>query len=303
MADFVRALIRDPNNCHRELIDGWLPPYGFRPSLAAGITFCVLFAVAFFGHAVQSLRFKKWTSILLAIGALTETIGWAGRTWSSQCPYNQNAFLMQITTLIIGPTFFTAALYVLLGIFIVRLGRASSLISARMYAIVFCTCDVISLVVQAVGGAIASMEAGEIGGDTWPGTYIMVAGIAFQLLTMTVFALLVIDFVRRSLKLGIPRDYYPLLGALLVSLLMIYIRSIYRTLELSEGWSGDLIRNQGLFIGLDAVLMVIAVAVFLVFDPARLSIDTPAQAGIITVAEAEKGSNNSDRDRISAEAI
>jgi hypothetical protein len=31
-----------------------------------------------------------------------EVIGWAGRTWSSQCPYNANAFLMQITTLIIG---------------------------------------------------------------------------------------------------------------------------------------------------------------------------------------------------------
>lgn len=55
---------------------------------------------------------------------------------------------MQITTLIIGPTFFAAALYMLLGAFIVNMGRQSSLISARMYAIVFCTCDVISLVVQ-----------------------------------------------------------------------------------------------------------------------------------------------------------
>lgn len=33
---------------------------------------------------------------------IAEIIGWAGRTWSSQCPYNANAFLMQISTLIIG---------------------------------------------------------------------------------------------------------------------------------------------------------------------------------------------------------
>lgn len=31
-----------------------------------------------------------------------EILGWAGRVWSYKCPYNMNAFLMQITTLIIG---------------------------------------------------------------------------------------------------------------------------------------------------------------------------------------------------------
>lgn len=55
---------------------------------------------------------------------------------------------MQITTLIIGPVFFTAALYVLLGTFIAILGRGYSLISARMYTIVFLSCDLISLVLQ-----------------------------------------------------------------------------------------------------------------------------------------------------------
>jgi hypothetical protein len=58
---------------------------------------------------------------------------------------------MQITTLIIAPVFFTAALYVLLGVLIKLLGRQSSLLSARMYAIVFVTCDIISLVVQVRG--------------------------------------------------------------------------------------------------------------------------------------------------------
>lgn len=34
-----------------------------------------------------------------------EVIGWIGRTWSASCPYNNDAFLMQITTLIIGMLF------------------------------------------------------------------------------------------------------------------------------------------------------------------------------------------------------
>ncbi|EFY92547.1 RTA1 domain protein, putative [Metarhizium acridum CQMa 102] len=210
---------------------------------------------------------KKICTNQTSLAPLAETIGWAGRTWSSRCPYNQNAFLMQITTLIIGPTFFTAALYILLGKLIVVMGRKSSLLSARMYTIVFCTCDVISLVVQAAGGALASFASGRPDGDTWPGTYIMVAGVGFQLFTMTVFALLAVNFVTRSIKLGIPRSYYAILGAMFISLLAIYIRSIYRTLELTGGWNGTLIRDQPLFIGLDAVLMVVAAAVFLVVDP------------------------------------
>jgi hypothetical protein len=55
---------------------------------------------------------------------------------------------MQITTLIIAPVFFTAALYVLLGMYITLIGRHTSMLSARMYTIIFLTCDLISLVVQ-----------------------------------------------------------------------------------------------------------------------------------------------------------
>lgn len=65
---------------------------------------------------------------------------------------------MQITTLIIAPVFFTAALYILLGNFINLLGRQSSLLSARMYTIVFLTCDVVSLVIQVRSRALSSLE-------------------------------------------------------------------------------------------------------------------------------------------------
>ena len=34
------------------------------------------------------------------------------------------------------------------------------------------------------------------------------------------------------------------------------VRSIYRAIELLEGWSGPIIENQGLFDGLDGALMV-----------------------------------------------
>ncbi|RKL00454.1 hypothetical protein BFJ68_g12726 [Fusarium oxysporum] len=272
------------SGCH-SLIKGIDTSYGYVPTLGAGIAFCALFGLSLLGHSVQFIRKRQWTSFAFAVGALTEVIGWAGRTWSSECPYNNNAFLMQITTLIIAPTFITAGLYVILGALINRLGRESSVLGPRMYAIVFLTCDIIALIIQAVGGAMASTESDKINGDTKPGTNIMVAGIVFQMAAMVVFAVLVIDFLRRvfvkksylqTRKKGLsdgntlPKAYTWLLAAVFVSLTMIFIRSIYRTVELLQGWSGYLITHEGYFIGLDGAIMVVAIAVFNFFDPVYL---------------------------------
>ncbi|TVY84947.1 Uncharacterized protein LSUE1_G002740 [Lachnellula suecica] len=265
--------LRNPNNCHKDLISGWPYSYGYRPSLAAGIVFCLLFGIALFGHCIQAIRLRRWTSILLAIGVLTksklaaELIGWIGRTWSAECPYNQNAYLMQITTLIIAPVFVTAAIYVLLGLLIMLLGREASILSPRMYNIVFVTCDVISLVLQAIGGAMASQASGQRK-DPTPGTNVMLGGVVFQLISMTLFAGLAIDFTRRLTRMSVPSGHFMVIGAMFVSLTAVYIRSIFRTIELAEGWTGYLMTHEKYFVGLDGCLMVLAVGVLLLFDPA-----------------------------------
>lgn len=180
--------------------------------------------------------------------------------------------MSQEVTLIIAPVFFSAALYVLLGKLILDLGPRASMISAKWYAIVFCACDIGSLVVQAIGGAKASMA--DTDSDMELGTHIMVAGIAFQLLTMTLFAGLLADFLLRVLRSGsefratVTKGMRRVFLALIVSVIMIYIRSVYRTIELAQGWHGNLISHEGYFIGLDAAIMVVAVAVFVPVDPA-----------------------------------
>ncbi len=207
---------------------------------------------------------------------------------------------MQITTLIIAPVFFTASLYFLLGVLIKLLGRQSSILSARMYAIVFVTCDVISLVVQvrsfpqkdlshasffcnisrsrlldtdvdaqAVGGAMASQASGQRK-NTQPGTNVMMTGVVFQLASMTIFAGIALDFIRRSTRIRIPPGYIAVMAAMFISLIAVYIRSIFRAIELAEGWTGYLMLHERYFIALDGSLMALAVGVFLLFDPARI---------------------------------
>lgn len=258
--------------CHAYNAD-YETSYGYVPSRAAGIVFVLLFVIPMVYHIVTAVRLRgrATTSILLAIGSLTEVIGWASRLYAASCPYNRDAFISQIVTLIIAPVFFSAALYVLLRRFIIHLGPASSIISARLYTIVFCLCDFVSLVIQAIGGAKASGADTKEGQDQ--GTHIMVAGIAFQLVTMTIFGVLGADFLRRvgsrraGLRDGVTKGMQLVLVAILVSFTMIYIRSIYRTIELAQGWRGNLITHEPYFLVLDATIMVIAVAVFVPIDP------------------------------------
>lgn len=259
--------------CHA-YIEGVETSYGYIPTLGAGIAYCTLFGISMILHTIQFTWKRQWWASVFSIGCLVEVIGWAGRTWSSKCPYNTTAFLMQISTLIIAPTFFTAGIYVLLGRFIQLLGPESSFLKPSLYLWIFCTCDVISLVVQAIGGGMASGEAEKVGGDTATGTHIMVAGIVFQLFSITIFVVCAVDFIRRTMRRrllqSLTGSVVPLFAAMILSIVCIYIRSIYRTIELSQGWSGYLITHESYFIALDGAMMIISVAVFNLLHPGWL---------------------------------
>ncbi|KAF2137940.1 uncharacterized protein K452DRAFT_216069, partial [Aplosporella prunicola CBS 121167] len=255
-------------DCHA-YIEGIDTNYGYVPSEAAGAVFLALFGVSMLAHTYQTVRTRSWWTLVFSIGALTEVIGWAGREWSSQCAYSGDAFLMQITTLIIAPTFFTAGIYVILGRLIGIMGRSSSPISEKMYLIIFVTCDVVSLVVQAVGGAMASIASqSDPPKDTKPGTNIMVAGIVFQMASITLFCCFFVLFLWRVRRRTLSLRIKVLIAATTLSIFVIYIRSVYRTIELAQGWDGYLITHEGYFVSLDGAMMVIAVAVFNLVHPA-----------------------------------
>ena len=179
-----------------------------------------------------------------------------------------------------APTFFTAGIYVILGCYIKVVGRESSILSPRMYLWIFCTCDVISLVVQAIGGGMTATQSNKINGNTDTGTHIMVAGIVFQLASITVFVACALDFIRRCfrdrllleklMEPSIRRSTLVLFTATTLSIIFIYIRCIYRTIELAQGWSGYLITHERYFIALDGAMMAPAVVIFNFFHPSWL---------------------------------
>ena len=176
--------------------------------------------------------------------------------------------------LIIAPVFYTAGIYILLGRLIKIFGPESSILSPKLYLWIFCTCDVVSLVIQAAGGGMASSASNGVG-DTAPGTNTMVAGIVFQLVSISVFVYFAFDFLRRTSRAGLLRmgkmdSINYIILAMIISIVFIYIRSIYRVIELAQGWSGYVMTHEVFFIILDGVMMVIAVGIFNVFHPGWL---------------------------------
>jgi hypothetical protein len=62
-------------------------------------------------------------------------------------------------SLILGPVFFSAWTYTLMGMCIRQLGSQYSLIGSNLYLAVFVTGDIISLILQATGGGGAAINA------------------------------------------------------------------------------------------------------------------------------------------------
>jgi len=70
-----------------------------------------------------------------------------------------------------------------------------------------------------------------------------------------------------------------------LSTLCMFIRGIYRTIELSNGWGGRIISTESYFIALDGSMIVLSMLALSVFHPGRLLSNDRA-----TVEEKHSGS-------------
>lgn len=110
--------------------------------------------------------------------------------------FASDAFYLYIICLTIGPAFLSASIYLCLARIVGIYGQHLSRFKPKTYTKIFITSDFVSLLLQAVGGAIAaSSKAGTSANKT--GINIMIAGLAFQVVSLTVFMFLCADFAFR----------------------------------------------------------------------------------------------------------
>ncbi|KAM0492627.1 hypothetical protein ACHAP8_009805 [Fusarium lateritium] len=258
--------------------------YGYRPSLWANTLLASLFTIAFFANIWLGIRFRiRAYSIVLTLGCLAQMIGYGARIGMYFLPFNAIPFQAQVCCLIIGPAFNSAAVYLMLKHIVALFGPEWSLLKPKLYTIIFIGADIVSLVLQATGGGIAATTT--IGDDDMLnlGNNIMMAGIAFQVVTLSVFASLATTFCIRRVRAV---NSYPLSGnalqtwqavrfrwficGLFTAFLTIYIRCVYRIAEMQHGWGSRLMKEQIPFIILEGLMILIATSSQTILHPGPL---------------------------------
>lgn len=89
--------------------------YGYKPSMAANVIFCAIFAASMIAHIIQGIRWKSWSfMIAMGIGTFGEAVGYIGRIEMHNNVFDKNAFKVQIICLTVAPAFLAAGIYLTL---------------------------------------------------------------------------------------------------------------------------------------------------------------------------------------------
>lgn len=259
-------------------------PYNYVPTEWICILFLVLYSISTILHLGQALKFRLWWMLPTAtLAGILEILGWSARLWSSKSPRLLTPYEMQLVGTVVAPTPLVAANFIILGKIIGQIGPQYSRLTPKIYTIIFCSFDVVCLIVQALGGATAARAVSQETSASM-GANIMLGGIVAQLFAIVVYVTLATEFflrvkydapVRhveqpRVLEKGqrmVSKSLRIMIYAMAFCTLCIFIRSIYRTVELAGGWFGPVITTQRYFDWLDGGMVTLAIYTLNFFHP------------------------------------
>ncbi|KAL4878120.1 RTA1 like protein-domain-containing protein [Aspergillus karnatakaensis] len=275
-----QTLLENPELCTIDTCPLSMASVEYRPVLWGQILFMAIFGIAAIIQLILGIRYKTWTfMVAMVLGLIGEVVGYGGRVSLWDNPFNGDAFLQYLVALTIAPAFLTAAIYLTLSRIVVAYGEKISYFKPRTYTITFITFDFIALLLQAIGGAIASTAEDDDREMTDMGINIMIAGLAWQVASLLIFTGMAGHFFMRVRKaspsdfniefenLRRSRYFKASLWGLGIATLVIIIRSVFRCAELSEGFDGHLANDEVTFMILEAAMIAISVILLCVFHP------------------------------------
>lgn len=178
---------------------------GYVPDVGFSIFFAVAFAIFFFLQLNFLRLWRTWSySCCMAAGLALEIGGYIARAKLNYHPISVHWFLVyvfhphvfckvyilrpfnsNILCISIAPFFFTTSIYLVLTHVIVRYGIHDFPLSPRAFLITFMSSDLISIILQAVGGGIGVLA------PTWSaqslGMNIFLAGVSLQVFSLLIF--------------------------------------------------------------------------------------------------------------------
>ncbi|ERF73299.1 hypothetical protein EPUS_03132 [Endocarpon pusillum Z07020] len=263
------------------------------PSFVGNALYASLFGAFLTGQLFLGIHHRNWGFLLGMFGGIVlEIVDYNARIQMHYNPFQKGPILMHVRylmTLNIAPAFLSASIYLAISRIIPIYSCTLSRFKPRTYAFLFVTCDIIALLLQAAGGAIASFadnvdEEKDEDKMRKMGIDIMVAGVSWQVFSLGLLGIFSWEFAWRIRKAG-ERDLSVLGGSgcsyqrLGLAPLAVFVRSVFRCAELREGFRGKLANQQVTFMGLEGGMIVIAVGLLTVWHPGLIFQGTWQHAG------------------------
>ncbi|KAJ4011511.1 hypothetical protein NW752_008514 [Fusarium irregulare] len=285
-AKTIQIVIPTCIQTHEPDENGYLPPgtcnanWNYYPSFSAAAAFAVLFAVVTGMHVWQAARYKKaWCWVIIMAG-IWETTAFTFRAISTKHQQSIGVLLVFQIFILLAPVWVNAYAYMTLGRMVYYFIPTHTLLGmpAVTLAAIFVGLDIVSFIVQLIGGSLAG--PGSPPDKQLEAIHIYMGGIGLQEFFIVVFVVLCICFQRKmheirgehGIKTMVTSDWGRLLCALYFSLAMISIRIIYRLIEFSGGMGHDnpLVTHEVYFYILEAAPMILALLAFNVVHPGRI---------------------------------
>ena len=170
--------------------------FGHYPNIADKIFSIAFFTISAILQLALGIKWRTWTYMVFVVcGSALEAVGYVGRLKLWANPLSIKGFEIQVICLVLAPAFLSAGIYLSLKHLVLRLGRQYSTLKPEYYTRAFIAADIISLILQFAGGAIAGL-----GAQKNIGLRLALVGIIGQVVTLLVFGILVIDYAGRLFK-------------------------------------------------------------------------------------------------------
>ncbi|KAH8878745.1 hypothetical protein GQ53DRAFT_850046 [Thozetella sp. PMI_491] len=262
--------------------------WNFSPSLAASLLFLVLFAIATVGHAAQTIWYRKPYCIVIICSALAQTLTYIFRTLSIQNPSNLADYEAWFILILIAPLFTNAFIYMVFGRMVWAFTSDHQIwkIKAGHFTAIFVALDIVALIIQLAGAALAATSKGQ--NTVWTGLHTYMAGVGIQqlfIIIFCVFALRLSQKARQTLVGQERRSAVWLLGAVFIALLLITLRICFRLVEYSQGLKSTIPTQEAYQYTLDSLPMLAALYLFNLIHPGRI---IRGEYGVATTAEQTK---------------
>lgn len=243
--------------------------FGYTPNLPANVVGAAGFGVIAIIQLVLGIHTKeKWAAITGVISAVQEMVSYIGRSILSQNSNITPLWSMQLVLTVIAPVYMAAGLYYQLAVEVQIFGHQYSPIKPILYNAIFTVCDVAAFAVQAGGGGYIAAHIGNLS-DQIKGEDIVLAGMAFQLFMMTIFIILAV-YVNYKIFSDDPANWNPEYAenrqrplfkfwpfSIAISMTFLYIRTVYRIVEVADGWNGTIYRHEIWFLIFDGLMILL----------------------------------------------